>query len=45
MDNTNVTIDNTKDPFKDHGPTIVGNFVPYSSSLDEEEVKEVKEKK
>ena len=36
-DSTQVTVDKAKDPFKDFGPTIVGNIVSYSSSSKEEE--------
>ena len=36
VDKTNVIVDKTKDPFKGFGPTIVGNIVDYSSSIDEE---------
>ena len=45
VDNTQVTIDKSEDPFKDFGPTIVGNIVSYSSSLEEEEeVKDTSQK-
>ena len=39
IDSTQVTVDRTEDPFKDFGPTIVGNIVSYSSSSEEEEIK------
>ena len=37
LDHTQVTVDKTKDPFKDYGLAIVGNIVSYSSSSKEEE--------
>ena len=40
VDKNNGTVDRTKDPFKDFGPTIVGNVVHYSSSIDEEKEEE-----
>lgn len=42
VDNTNVTVDRSEDPFKDFGTSIVGNIVDYSSSSDEEEDQEPK---
>ena len=33
VDDTNVTVDKTEDPFKDFGFNIVGNIVNYSNSL------------
>ena len=36
VDSTNVTIDRTKDLFKDLGLAIIGNIVDYISSIDEE---------
>ena len=32
VDSTQVTVDKSEDPFKDFGPTIIGNIVSYSSS-------------
>ena len=43
VDDTNVTIDKTEDPFKDIGFNIVGNIVDYNSSSDEEKGQEPKE--
>ena len=45
VDSTNVIVDRTKDPFKDFGPTIVGNIVDYNSSIDEDKEEEQKQKK
>ena len=46
VDSTKVIVDKVEDHFKDYGPTIVGNIVSYSSSLEEEEeVKKVNPKK
>ena len=42
VDNTNVIVDITKDPFKEFGSSIVGNIVDYSSSFDEEKEQEKK---
>ena len=43
VDTTKVTVDSTKDPFKDHELAIVGKMVDYSSSTDEDKEEEVKE--
>ena len=37
IDNTNITVDTTKDPFKDFGPSIIENLVEYISFEYEEE--------
>ena len=42
VDNTNVIVDRTEDPFKDFGSGIIGNIVDYNNSCDEEEEKEHK---
>ena len=42
VDTTKVTLDRTKDPFKDHELAIVGKMVDYSSSIDEDKEEEVK---
>lgn len=36
VDNTDITVDRTKDPFKYFGSSIVGNIVDYINSFDEE---------
>ena len=37
VDSTNITMDEKdEDPFKDLGPSIVGNIVNYSSSTNDE---------
>ena len=36
VDSTSVIVDRIEDPLKDLEPTIVGNIVDYSSSIDEE---------
>ena len=41
--NTNITIDTSKDPFKDYGQSI-NNFVCYTSFNDEEKKNGEKEK-
>ena len=37
VDNTNLTMDRTEDPFKYFGLGIVGNTIDYNTSSDEEE--------
>ena len=44
VDSTQVIVVKAKDPFKDYGPSIVGNIVSYSSSSEEEEIKDVSQK-
>ena len=45
VDSTNITVDKKEeDPFKDLGPSITGNIVGYSSSIDDEGEDELKKK-
>ena len=43
VDNTNMTVDRTEDPFKYFATSIVGNIVDYNSSSNEEKDQKPKE--
>ena len=43
VNNTNVIVEKTMDPFKDFGANIIGNIVDYNSSFDEEKGQKTKE--